>query len=434
MTDAPGDTLKVLDSPAWQGRLRRRLRAEALFRAAGIAGIGVGLAVLAVMLASIVGNAAGAFRQTEIRLEIVFDATAIDPQGERDSEALAAADYAPLIRAALYAQFPDVQSRTDRRDLYGLISHGAEYALRDRVVADPALIGRTETIWLLASSDIDRWHKGGGAAGGDAAGQRLKANQVAWYESLRQQGAVAQHFNVGLFSKGDSRTPETAGIAAAVVGSAYALLICLLTTLPLGVGAAVYLEEFAPRNRLTDLIEVTVNNLAAVPSIVFGLLGLMVFQGLFGMPRSAALVGGLVLALMTLPVITIAGRAALTAVPPSIREAALAIGASRQQVVWHHVLPLALPGILTGAIIGLARALGETAPLLLIGMVAFVVDVPAGPTSPATALPVQIFMWSDRPDAGFAEKAAAAILILLVFLAVMNALAIWLRKRYEVRW
>jgi phosphate transport system permease protein len=264
--------------------------------------------------------------------------------------------------------------------------------------------------------------------------RRLSDQQIGWLSALEQRGGLDLRFNRSFFSNGDSRDPEQAGVRGALIGSLLTLLITLLLSFPIGVGAAVYLEEFAPRNRLTDIIEVNINNLAAVPSIVFGLLGLAVFIGFFGLPRSAPLVGGFVLTLLTLPTIIIASRAALKAVPPSIREAALGMGASRLQMVGHHVLPLALPGMLTGAIIGMARALGESAPLLMIGMVAFIVEVPQGIVDPATALPVQVFLWSDLPERGFVERTSGAIIVLLLFLLVMNATAVWLRNKFEKRW
>jgi len=261
-------------------------------------------------------------------------------------------------------------------------------------------------------------------------GERL----VAWLEKLESDGRVGSRFNTTFFTAGDSREPEQSGIGGAVAGSFYTLIVTLLLAFPIGVAAAVYLEEFAPRNRLTDLIEVNINNLAAVPSIVFGLLGLAMFINLFGLPRSAPLVGGLVLTLMTLPTIIIAGRAALKSVPPSIREAALGVGASKMQMITHHVLPLAMPGMLTGAIIGMAQALGETAPLLMIGMVAFIVDIPGGPLDPSTVLPVQIYLWADSPERAFVERTSAAIMVLLAFLITMNALAVILRRKFERRW
>ena len=264
--------------------------------------------------------------------------------------------------------------------------------------------------------------------------RKINDRQIAFLEMLKDKDIIEEKLNLAFFTGGDSREPELAGILGGLMGTAYTMLITLGLCLPIGVAASIYLEEFAPRNRLTNLIEVNINNLAAVPSIVFGLLGLAVFLNVFGLPRSSPLVGGLVLALLVLPTIIIASRAALKAVPPSIREAAIGVGATRQQAIFHHVLPVAMPGILTGAIIGMAHALGETAPLLMIGMVAFIADVPSGPTDAATVLPVQIFLWSDLPEAGFQSKTAAAILVLLVFLVMMNGLAIWLRKKFERRW
>jgi phosphate transport system permease protein len=266
------------------------------------------------------------------------------------------------------------------------------------------------------------------------AGARISPRQFEWIDALRADGAIEQRLNWRFLTGSDSRDPELVGVLGGVAGSIMTLLICFLLAFPLGVMAAIYLEEFAPKNRFTEIVEVNINNLAAVPSIVFGLLGLAVFIGFFGMPRSAPLVGGCVLALMSLPTIIIASRAALRSVPPSIREAALGIGASKLQMVMHHVLPLAMPGVLTGTIIAMAHALGETAPLLMIGMVAFITDIPDGPLSAATVMPVQIFMWADHPERGFIEKTSAAIIVLLVFMLVMNGLAVWLRKRFERRW
>jgi phosphate transport system permease protein len=301
------------------------------------------------------------------------------------------------------------------------------------VISDPSLIGSTLTLNVLADDDVDMFIKGNIARDVPEANRRLNDLQIGWIDSLVENGQITARFNRNFFLSGDSRDPELAGIWSATVGSFFMLLVTLVLSFPLGVATAIYLEEFAPRNRWTDLIEVNINNLAAVPSIVFGLLGLALFINLFGLPRSAPLVGGLVLSLMTLPVIIIASRAALTAVPPSIREAALGLGASRMQMVLHHVLPLAVPGMLTGTIIGMARALGESAPLLMIGMVAFIVDVPSSPMDPASALPVQVYLWADSPERAFVERTSAAIIVLLLFLLVMNAVAIVLRKRFERR-
>jgi phosphate transport system permease protein len=306
--------------------------------------------------------------------------------------------------------------------------------LQRRVEADPARIGTRETLTFLAAANVDQLLKGKIDRHLPEAQRPLSDQQIAWIDALRADGRLALTFNSGFFTNGDSREPEQAGVLGALVGSMYTLLVTLLLSVPIGVAAAAYLEEFAPRNRWTDLIEVNINNLAAVPSIVFGLLGLALFLNFFGLPRSAPLVGGLVLTLLTLPTIIIASRAAIKAVPPSIREAALGMGASQLQMVTGHVLPLAMPGILTGTIIGMARALGETAPLLMIGMVAFIVDVPRGFTDPATALPVQIFLWADSPERAFLERTSAAIIVLLAVLLVVNVTAVVLRRRFERRW
>jgi phosphate transport system permease protein len=314
------------------------------------------------------------------------------------------------------------------------MSSAASMELQRAVTSNPDLIGQRQTLWLLADDTVDMVLKGNVSRTAPEDERRLSDQQIGWLSALEQRGDLDLRFNRSFFSNGDSRDPEQAGVRGALIGSLLTLLITLLLSFPIGVGAAVYLEEFAPRNRLTDIIEVNINNLAAVPSIVFGLLGLAVFIGFFGLPRSAPLVGGFVLTLLTLPTIIIASRAALKAVPPSIREAALGMGASRLQMVGHHVLPLALPGMLTGAIIGMARALGESAPLLMIGMVAFIVEVPQGIVDPATALPVQVFLWSDLPERGFVERTSGAIIVLLLFLLVMNATAVWLRNKFEKRW
>ena len=294
------------------------------------------------------------------------------------------------------------------------------------------MLGEKEPIWILADDDIDTYYKSW--LDGEPYAARMSDKQIAWIDQLHNEGNIRLKFNSNLFTRGDSREPEQAGIRGAIMGSLFTLILTLLLSFPIGVSAAIYLEEFAPKNRWTDFIEVNINNLAAVPSIIFGLLGLAIFINFFHVPRSVPIVGGLVLTLMTLPTIIITSRAAIKSVPPSIREAALGMGASKYQVVLHHVLPLALPGMLTGAIIGMAQALGETAPLLMIGMVAFIVDIPAGFTDPATVLPVQIFLWADSPERAFIEKTSAAIMVLLSFLIVMNTTAVWLRKRLERRW
>jgi phosphate transport system permease protein len=415
-------------------QIRRRYSAERRFRFYGIAAIVLALAALLWLLVSITASGYKAFVQTAIQVEVFFDPQTIDPQGTRQAETLARADYAALYKDAIRDRFPDVTDRRARRDLARLISSGADLTLRDMVLSDPSVIGTRQKIWLLADDEVDQFAKGGYDRKKPESERPFKDREIAWYDALKAAGEIRTEFNWPFFSTGTSREPELAGIWGAIVGSFWTMLVTLLLSFPVGVAAAIYLEEFAPKNRWTDLIEVNINNLAAVPSIVFGLLGLAVFLNFFGLPRSAPVVGGMVLALMTLPTIIIATRAAFRAVPPSIREAALGVGASRQQMVMHHVLPLALPGVLTGTIIGMARALGETAPLLMIGMVAFIVDVPQGPMSASTVLPVQIFLWSDLPERGFVEKTSAAILVLLGFLVFMNAVAVFLRKKFERRW
>ena len=408
--------------------LARRHAREARFRCYGLAAIVLAFAFLCTLFVSIVGTGYSAFFQTYVQLPVELKADEID----RDN--LVRSDFQGLIKDALKAQFPGVKGRRDRRALYSLVSSGAGFELRRLVEQNPELIGTTQTLWLPSGAVIDSLVKGEIDRKLPESDRPVKDNQIAWVDQLQAQGRIEQRFNWTFFSNGDSREPELAGIRGAAVGSLFTLLVTLALSFPLGVAAAVYLEEFAPRNRWTDMIEVNINNLAAVPSIVFGLLGLAVFLNFFGMPRSAPLVGGLVLTLMTLPTIIIASRAALKSVPPSIREAALGMGASKMQMIGHHVLPLALPGMLTGTIIGMAQALGETAPLLMIGMVAFIVDVPNGPLDPATVLPVQIFLWSDLPERGFVARASAAIMVLLAFLILMNLLAVILRKRFERRW
>jgi phosphate transport system permease protein len=413
--------------------IRRRYRMEALFKFLGLVALLIGLGFLAFFFYTLFTNGYTALRQTRVLLDVELDAEVIDPGNTRDPNVLANADYQRLVRNAMSALFPEVTTRAELRDLYALASSGAAIELRDYVVAHPEAIGTTISSWLLADDDVDVIVKGHVSRDVPEADRRIDDRQLVWLSKLEDEGRVALRFNKYFFTAGASSDPELAGIWSATVGSFFMLLVTLAISFPLGVATAIYLEEFAPRNRWTDLIEVNINNLAAVPSIVFGLLGLALFINVFGLPRSAPLVGGLVLSLMTLPVIIIASRAALTAVPPSIREAALGLGASKMQMVLHHVLPLAMPGMLTGTIIGMARALGESAPLLMIGMVAFIVDVPATPLDPATALPVQVYLWADSPERAFVERTSAAIIVLLLFLLVMNAAAILLRKRFERR-
>ena len=413
-------------------RLKARYRAEKRFRAYGLASIAIALFFLALLLSSLIARGHSAFTQSFIQLPVTFDAEIIDPDGARDHATLSAADYRAVIAASLAKKYPDAAGdRTAMRDLQRLISQGAELEIRKMVLSNPAILGTTQTLWLPASAPVDQVIKGH-AEHDESSG--LSVGSLARVDALKAEGALTRRFNTYLFTAGDSRQPELAGLLGAVVGSFYSLAITLALSFPLGVAAAVYLEEFAKRNRFTDIIEVNINNLAAVPSIVFGLLALEIFLNVLGLPRSAPLVGGLALTLVSLPTIIISARVALKAVPPWIREAAQGLGASRQQMVMHHVLPLAMPGILTGTIIAMARAIGETAPLLMIGMVAFVVDVPATPTDPSTALPVQVYLWAASPERAFVERTSAAILVLLGCLAIMNAAAIYLRKKFERRW
>ena len=414
--------------------LAKRYRAEKRFKAYGVAAILFGLACLVILFTDIIGKGHSAFLQTYVYVEVNYDADALDITNVNDPQQLAIADYSAIVKSALREQFTDAKSRKQRRNLYGLISNGASFTLRESLENNPALLNQTVGLWLLADDDIDTYYKSRGDNKDDAFVGRLNPQQVAWVETWIDKQQIKKRFNTTFFTSGDSREPEQAGIMGAMAGSLFTLLVTIALSFPIGVAAAVYLEEYAPKNRITDFIEVNINNLAAVPSIIFGLLGLAIFIGYFEMHRSIPLVGGLVLSLMTLPTIIISSRAAIKSVPPSIRDAALGLGASKMQVILHHVLPLAMPGMLTGAIIGFAQALGETAPLLMIGMVAFIVDIPGGVSDPATALPVQIFLWSDSPERAFVERTSAAIMVLLAFLITMNTAAIWLRKRLERRW
>jgi phosphate transport system permease protein len=606
MTDMalPGVRTLDLTTDAARARVRARYRAERRFKAYGLAAIGMTAVFLVVVLADILIRGLPAFTQYGLVLDVKVDPAEVDPQNTRDPSVIRQGDFQALVRNTLREMFPDVRDRMGRRQLDGILSSGGSDRLRERVVADPKLVGQTVKVPVLISDDADLYYKGIGTritehpgrgaatasgTGGDItltssaadfapdlatikrslsaqarntrrdadalrqtvrriearkaelertlalgsspsvqadldgitselqnlsqklkelddqaaslqarfdasaadepldttvpsllvalnggvvkitrignsaisgtvllpldsnapaapgswkvvtyatpeANRRVSDREVAWLERLKEKGLVERAFNWSFFTSGDSREPELAGIRGALVGSALTLLVTLAICLPLGVAAAIYLEEFAPKNRVTEVIEVNINNLAAVPSIVFGLLGLAVFLNFMGLPRSAPLVGGLVLALLVLPTIIIASRAALKAVPPSIKEAALGVGASHQQAIFHHVLPLAMPGVMTGTIIGMAHALGETAPLLMIGMVAFIVEVPGGVTDAATVLPVQIYLWSDLPELAFQSKTAAAIIVLLMFLFVMNGAAIYLRKKFERRW
>jgi phosphate transport system permease protein len=390
--------------------------------------------LLFVLVVAVGSRAVHGFRQTFLTLRIEITEADVDPAGARDPQALASADFSSILKRSLRARFPSTVSRTELTELYAIASMIAPDRIRDAALSHGLSVGGADLVRVEVSDEIDAFVKGLIGRELPATDRKITDNQIRWVDSLVADGSMAVAWTRNLFRNGDSREPEVAGLRAALVGTAMTLSVTLILAFPLGVLAAIYLEEFAPKNRWTSLVEVNINNLAAVPSVIFGLLGLAVLLNVFGMPRSSPLVGGVVLALMTLPTLIIAARAAIAAVPSSIREAAMAVGASEVQVVLHHVVPLAMPGILTGGIIGMARALGETAPLLMIGMVAFIVDVPKSLVDAATVLPVQIFIWADSPEKGFVGRTAAATLVLLMFLIAMNASAVVLRRRFEKRW
>lgn len=415
--------------------IKRRYSAERRFRLYGIGAILFGICFLFYLFGSLVAQGYTAFVQTSWKLNVFLDPQVIDPAGNVNENDLLTANYTLLAKRAMATALGfDPKNRREMRDAGRLLSRDVDLDIRKVVMNDPSMIGKTVPVWVLASDRVDSIKKGHVDRELPASQRKISDQQLAWIDKATAEGFLALRFNWGLFTNGASSSPETAGIGVAMVGSLYMMMIVVLLAVPLGVAAAVYLEEFASQNFLTDTIEVNINNLAAVPSIVFGLLGLAIFINFAGLPRSASIVGGLVLTLMTLPTIIIATRAALKAVPPSIREAAYGIGASKMQTITHHVLPLALPGILTGTIVGLAQALGETAPLLMIGMVAFVVEYPTSPMQPATALPVQIYMWATSAERGFVERTSGAALILVGVLVCMNLIAVILRRRFERRW
>jgi phosphate transport system permease protein len=414
--------------------LSKRYAKEKRFKFFGMASIVIGLSFLAMLLGTIFTAGYSTFYTTEIRLNIDYSSEVLGVTDLNDESQLLYADWRALLNNAIKERFPEVTGRNDTRKLYSLNSSVGEYELKDRLLANPELLDTVEQIWVLADDETDAFMKGQIDRDVPESERRFSDAQIAWVDDLVESGDIRQTFNTMFFTNGDSREAEQAGIRGSMMGSFYTLLVTLLLSFPIGIASAIYLEEFAPKNRLTEIIEVNINNLAAVPSIVFGLLGLAVFINVFHLPRSAPLVGGLVLTLMTLPTIIISSRSSIKAVPPSIREAALGIGASKMQMVLHHVLPLAMPGMLTGTIIGMAQALGETAPLLMIGMVAFIVDVPGSPLDPSTVLPVQVFLWADLPERAFVAKTSGAIMVLLGFLAIMNLVAVFLRKKFERRW
>ena len=422
--------------------IAKRYSKEKRFILFGRLAISLTIIFLTILLGSIVLRGISGFTTTTITFDVNLDKKLIDPESTNDKKIISSARWRKITRDSIYNVLNEINlvmngevlSKAEQKSLVRLFSRSSEYQIKDIVMDDLSLIGKTINVTLPAASEVDQFLKGRIDQSLPEDDRPLNNIQISWIKRMVDNDMINRTFNSNLFTKGDSRNAEEAGILGALMGSFFALLICLFISFPLGVMASVYLEEFAPKNRLTDVIEVNINNLAAVPSIVFGLLGLAIFLNVFNLPRSSPLAGGLVLALMTLPTIIISSRAAIKAVPPSIREAAMGLGASKMQSVTHHVLPLAMPGMLTGTIIGLAQALGETAPLLMMGMVAFIVDVPQSITDPATVLPAQIFLWSDQPERGFEEKTAAAIMVLLGFLLTMNALAVFLRNKFERKW
>ena len=412
--------------------LKSRLAKEKRFKAYGIISIITALTLLTILFVSIFSQGYTAFQETRIQLPVYFDQEILDPNKTSDWNDIKKANFNGLVKQSIRNLFPEVSGRSNKRKLYKIVSSSAEYQIRSIVNNDLSIIGSKQNIWVLADDDVDMLIKGNINRNLPENERRIDDQELMWIEYLESENLIKKVFNKTLFTSGDSSESEQSGILVALLGSFYALLITLILSFPIGIATAVYLEEFAPKdNKFVDFIEVNINNLAAVPSIIFGLLGLAIFLNFFEMPRSAPLVGGMVLSLMTLPRIIIPARAALKSVPPSIREGALGLGASNVQAVFHHVLPIATPGMLTGTIIGMAQALGESAPLLVIGMVAFIVDIPQGFTDPATALPVQIYLWADTPERGFVERTAAVIMVLLIFLVLMNSLAIYLRKKFE---
>ena len=422
-----------LARPAWKSpemaaRRRKRYAADRRLQRYGIAAISFAIGFLALLISTLLYTGASAFVQT--KAEITVDLT----NAELDPDDLMNGPWRNIVRSSLLALDPTEIPRAQRRAYFGMFTSSAPFLVRNHVIDNPDLIGKTFTFNVPFADPLDQFAKGQISRDVPEDRRRVSDQQIEWFDQLKAKGVVSKPFNVALILNADSRFPELAGLAGAISGSFWALLVCFLISFPIGIAAAVYLEEFAPKNRLTDLIEININNLAAVPSVVFGLLGLAVFLGWFGLPRSAPLVGGMVLSLMTLPTMIIVTRAALRSVPSSIREAALGVGASRHEAVFHHMLPLSMPTILTGTIIGLAQALGETAPLLLIGMNAFITSHPEGVFSASTALPTQIYIWADSPERGFVSRTSAAILVLLGFLILMNGLAVFLRNRFERRW
>ncbi|MEO4041974.1 phosphate ABC transporter permease PstA [Hoeflea sp. CAU 1731] len=418
----------IWKSPEMAARRKKRHAADRRLQLYGIAAITFAIGFLVVLISSLIYTGASAFIQTKVQISVNL------ADADIPADDIGGANWRSIVRTSMIELLPGELPRSEQREYFAMFTSNAPYLVRDYVVDHPDLRNKEFAFKLPFADPVDQFAKGQISRDLPEDRRRISNQQIEWYDALKAEGVVSQPLNTALIFNSDSRFPELAGLAGAISGSFWALLVCFLISFPLGISAAIYLEEFAPKNRLTDVIEININNLAAVPSVVFGLLGLAVFLGWFGLPRSAPLVGGMVLSLMTLPTIIIVTRAALRSVPSSIQEAALGIGASKHESIVHHMLPLSMPTIMTGTIIGLAQALGETAPLLLIGMNAFITSPPEGILSASTALPTQIYIWADSPERGFVSRTSAAILVLLAFLILMNGLAVFLRSRFERRW
>ena len=416
--------------------LNKRLNSEKRFRIYCIGAMSFALAWVLILFLNIFSSGYSAFYRTVIQVDVPFlnlieDTTQFSEMSSEDINNLSMYSFS---KKAIYGLFPDIEEKKDKKMLIRIFSIEFEQEIREFLKSNKSNINETETIYLTASDDVDQVNKGNYPRDLDEDKRRIKDIQLLFFDDLVDRGLVSYEFNLPFLMRGDSREPELAGVGGSIVGSLFTIMVVLILSFPIGIFAAIYLEEFATKNRVTDFIEININNLAAVPSIVFGLLGLGIILNTFGLPRSTPLVGGIVLSLMTLPTIIIATRASLRAVPPSIREGALAVGATKMQAVMHHVVPVAMPGALTGTIIGLAQALGETAPLLLIGMVAFVVDVPQTPLDASASLPVQVYLWSESAERGYVEKTSATIMMLLGFLILMNLAAVLIRRKFETKW
>jgi len=414
-------------------RLKKRYSAEKRFKAYGIISVCAALLFVGILVFKVFSEGSGAFVKTAIQLELDLSKEKLNLPEKPTKEDFENIDFYDFAQQHILKIYPAITTK-EKKELLTLFSSDFEYEVKDFILSNQNLIGQKVFFKITAASDLDQMHKGNYTRDIPEERRKISNFQLKIYDFLLKENKISKIFNNYLFSNGDSRNPEIAGIGGAMLGSFFSIIVCLIISFPIALLAAVYLEEFAPKNAFTDFIEININNLAAVPSIVFGLLGLGILLNVFELPRSTSLVGGITLALMTLPRIIIPCRASLKAVPPSIREGALAVGASKVQSVMHHVVPLAMPGTLSGTIIGLAQALGETAPLLLIGMVAFVVQVPGTPMDPSSSLPVQVYLWSESAERGFVEKTSATIMMLLGFLIAMNSIAVYARQKFEKKW